>query len=167
MFKDIKIGQGYDSHRLEEGRILVLGGVTIPYHKGCIAHSDGDVFIHALCDALLGALALGNIGTFFPDNENEWKNADSKIILKKTVELVHQQGYVIHNVDSTIIIEKPKITPFVITMQTVLAELLQIPQSSLSIKPKSNEKMDAVGNEEGVVALVNVLLISGDESHQY
>jgi len=167
MFKDIKIGQGYDSHRLEEGRILVLGGVTIPYHKGCIAHSDGDVFIHALCDAMLGALALGNIGTFFPDNENEWKNADSKIILKKTVELVHQQGYVIHNVDSTIIIEKPKITPFVITMQTVLAELLQIPQSSLSIKPKSNEKMDAVGNEEGVVALVNVLLISGDESHQY
>jgi 2-C-methyl-D-erythritol 2,4-cyclodiphosphate synthase len=159
MCRDIRIGQGYDSHRLEEGRMLILGGVSIPYEKGCVAHSDGDVLIHALCDALLGALALGNIGTHFPDYESEWKNADSKIILKKVVELIQQQEYTIHNVDSTIIIEKPKITPFVSAMQTTLAKLLHISESSVSIKPKSNEKMDAVGKEEGVVALVNVLLL--------
>ena len=162
MCKDIRIGQGYDSHRLEEGRVLVLGGVTIPYEKGCVAHSDGDVLIHALCDALLGALALGNIGTHFPDNESEWKNVDSKIILKKVVELIHQQGYVIHNIDSTLIIEEPKMMPFVPAMQTTLAKLLHIPESSVSIKPKSNEKMDAVGNGGGVAAHVNILLIKNN-----
>jgi len=159
IFKDIRIGQGYDSHRLEEGRKLVLGGITIPYHKGCIAHSDGDALIHALCDSLLGALSLGNIGAHFPDNEDKWKDIDSKILLKKTVELIHQQGYVIHNVDSTIIIEKPKIGAYIAAMQSVLAELLYIPETSVSIKPKSNEKMDAIGNEEGIAAYVNVLLL--------
>ena len=159
MFNDIRIGQGYDSHRLEEGRKLVLGGVTIPYHKGCIAHSDGDALIHALCDSLLGALALKNIGTHFPDNEDKWKDVDSRILLKETVELIHQQGYVVHNVDSTIIIEKPKIGAYVTAMQSVLAKLLHISETSVSIKPKSNEKMDAIGNEEGVAAYVNILLL--------
>ena len=159
MCKDIRIGQGYDSHRLEDGRMLVLGGVTIPHTKGCVAHSDGDVLIHALCDALLGAAALGNIGTHFPDSESEWKNADSKIILRKVVELIHQQEYVILNMDSTIVIETPKMMPFVSAMQANLARILHIPESAVSIKPKSNEKMDAVGNELGVAAHVNVLLL--------
>jgi len=159
MCKDIRIGQGYDSHRLEEGRSLILGGVALPYHKGCIAHSDGDVLIHALCDALLGALALGNIGTYFPDSEEKWRNIDSKNILKKVMELIKRQEYVVHNVDSTIIIEKPKIGSYITEMQLALAELLHIPETSISIKPKTNEKMDAIGNEEGVAALVNVLLM--------
>ncbi len=159
MFKDIRIGQGYDSHRLEEGRKLVLGGVEILYSKGCAAHSDGDALIHAIADALLGALALGNIGMSFPDHDATWKNTDSKIILKKVVELVHQNDYVVHNIDSTIVMEKPRLNQSIPLMRTALSPILAIPESSLSIKAKTNEKMDAVGREEGVMVFVNALLI--------
>lgn len=159
MFKDIRIGQGYDSHRLEEGRKLVLGGVEISYSKGCAAHSDGDALIHAIADALLGALALGNIGMYFPDHDAIWKNTDSKIILKKVVEFVHQNDYVVHNIDSTIVMEKPRLNQSIPLMRTALSSILAIPESSLSIKAKTNEKMDAVGREEGVMAFVNALLI--------
>ncbi|HON18645.1 MAG TPA: 2-C-methyl-D-erythritol 2,4-cyclodiphosphate synthase [Salinivirgaceae bacterium] len=156
---DIRIGFGYDVHQLKEGETLILGGVAIPHSKGTVAHSDGDVLIHAICDALLGALSLGDIGNHFPDTKTEFKNISSTILLKRTMELVKEREFVVSNLDCTLILEKPKIAPHADSMKKVLAEILTIAPDRVSIKATTNEKMGYVGREEGVVAYATVLLI--------
>ena len=153
-----RAGTGYDSHRLEEGRKLYIGGVEIPHYKGCVAHSDGDVLIHALCDALFGAAGLKDIGSHFPDTDPQFQNIDSKILLSRTIALLHQQNWEINNVDSTVLLEKPKLSPYINEMIAILSSILQISPSSLSIKAKTNEKMGFVGQEDGIVAMVTVTI---------
>lgn len=154
----LRTGQGIDFHRLEKGRKLYLGGLLIPSEKGCVAHSDGDVLIHAICDALLGAAALGDIGHHFPDTSQEFKNIDSKILLKRTFGLIKEKGYSIINIDSTLCLEKPKIAAFIPEMRTILAGILETNTEDISIKATTAEKMGFIGREEGVVALASVLL---------
>lgn len=154
----LRTGQGIDFHRLEKGRKLYLGGLLIPSEKGCIAHSDGDVLIHAICDALLGAAALGDIGHHFPDTSQEFKNIDSKILLKRTFGLIKEKGYSIINIDSTLCLEKPKIAAFIPEMRTILAGILETNTEDISIKATTAEKLGFIGREEGVVALATVLL---------
>ena len=156
----MRVGLGYDSHRLAEGRKLVLGGVEIPFEKGCVAHSDGDALIHAICDALLGAAGLSDIGSHFPDTDNQYKNIDSKILLAKVVKLLQQRGLKINNVDTTIIIEKPKMAPYHDAMVQTLAEVMGIEPTQLTIKAKTNEKMGFVGSGEGVVCFATCTLAS-------
>jgi 2-C-methyl-D-erythritol 2,4-cyclodiphosphate synthase len=153
-----RIGQGIDFHRLEEGRELWLGGIRIPHHKGCVAHSDGDVLLHAICDALLGAVALGDIGQHFPDTDDTYKNADSKILLQHCYALVREKGYWLVNVDSTLLLQAPKIRPYVAQMQTVIARTLHMSAADISIKATTAEQLGFIGREEGVVATANVLL---------
>jgi len=154
----LRTGQGIDFHRLEKGLKLYLGGLLIPSEKGCVAHSDGDVLIHAICDALLGAAALGDIGHHFPDTSQEFKNIDSKILLKRTFGLVKEKGYSIINLDSTVCLEKPKIAAYIPEMRTILSEILETTTDNISIKATTAEKMGFIGREEGVVALASVLL---------
>lgn len=149
----MRVGLGYDSHRLAEGRRLVLGGVEIPFEKGCVAHSDGDALIHAICDALLGAAGLSDIGSHFPDTDSQYKNIDSKILLAKVVELLSQKRLKINNVDCTIVIEQPKMSPYHDAMVQTLADVMEIEPARLTIKAKTNEKMGFVGSGEGVVCL--------------
>ena len=156
----MRVGLGYDSHRLAEGRKLVLGGVEIPFEKGCVAHSDGDALIHAICDALLGAAGLSDIGSHFPDTDNQYKNIDSKILLAKVVKLLQQRGLKINNVDTTIIIEKPKMAPYHDARVQTLAEVMGIEPTQLTIKAKTNEKMGFVGSGEGVVCFATCTLAS-------
>ena len=156
---DFRVGFGYDSHKFAPGRPLVLGGVVVPFDKGLAAHSDGDVLIHALCDALLGAAALKDIGTHFPDTDEKYHQIDSKILLKNVVQLLSDEGWNVNNVDCTLILEQPKIKPFVDSMTSCLASILQIPVSRMSIKGKTNEKMGFVGRGEGVVATAIVSII--------
>lgn len=153
-----RIGSGIDFHQLAEGRELWLGGVNLPHYKGAVGHSDADVLLHALCDALLGALALGDIGTHFPDTDNAYKNIDSKILLQKTVDLISERGYKVVNADTTICLEVPKIKPYITAMQTVIASILGISVQEISIKATTTEKMGFAGREEGVVAYATVLL---------
>lgn len=153
-----RIGSGIDFHQLAEGRELWLGGVSLPHYKGAVGHSDADVLLHALCDALLGALALGDIGTHFPDTDNAYKNIDSKILLQKTVDLISERGYKVVNADTTICLEVPKIKPYITAMQTVIASILGISVQEISIKATTTEKMGFAGREEGVVAYATVLL---------
>lgn len=148
----IRVGFGFDVHRLVEGRELWLGGVRIPHSVGALGHSDADVLLHALCDALLGAAALGDIGQHFPDSDARWKGADSKVLLKAVVGLLHQKGWSVGNVDCTLILERPKIMPHVPAMRAVIAPLLGIDPDAVSIKATTNEKMGFVGREEGVAA---------------
>jgi len=154
----LRTGQGIDFHRLEKGLKLYLGGLLIPSEKGCVAHSDGDVLIHAICDALLGAAALGDIGHHFPDTSQEFKNIDSKILLKRTFQLLKEKGYSIINIDSTVCLEKPKIAAYIPEMRTILSEILETTTDDISIKATTAEKMGFIGREEGVVALASVLL---------
>ena len=154
----MRVGLGYDSHRLAEGRRLVLGGVEIPFEKGCVAHSDGDALIHAICDALLGAAGLSDIGSHFPDTDSQYKNIDSKILLTKVVELLKRKGMKINNVDATIVIEQPKMAPYHDAMVKTLADVMGIETSRLTVKAKTNEKMGFVGSGEGVVCLVTCTL---------
>lgn len=154
----MRIGSGVDFHQLVEGRDLWLGGVKIPHTKGALGHSDADVLLHAICDALLGALALGDIGTHFPDTDAAYKNIDSKILLQKTVELIGRQGYSIVNIDSTLCLEAPKIKPYVTQMQQTIAEICGISIKDISIKATTTEKMGFVGRQEGLVAYATVLL---------
>jgi 2-C-methyl-D-erythritol 2,4-cyclodiphosphate synthase len=154
----IRIGQGIDFHRLEKGLALCLGGINIPSEKGCIAHSDGDVLLHALCDALLGAAGLRDIGYYFPDSEPEFKNIDSKILLKRTYVLVRGKGYILENIDSTVCLEKPKISPYIPEMQTVISDILETSAENISIKATTTEKLGFTGREEGVVAIAVVML---------
>ena len=155
---DFRIGNGYDVHRLEEGLVLTLGGVQIPHTKGCVAHSDGDVLIHALCDALLGALALGDIGHHFPDTSDEFAGIDSKILLRRTYDMVQARGWSLVNADMTLLLQAPKIAPYVETMRETLAMVLGVSVDSVSIKATTGERLGFVGREEGVEAFASVLI---------
>jgi 2-C-methyl-D-erythritol 2,4-cyclodiphosphate synthase len=154
----LRIGQGVDFHQLVEGRDLFIGGVQIPYHKGALGHSDADVLLHAICDALLGALCLGDIGFHFPDTSSEFKNIDSKILLKRTAELIAAEGYHVINIDATLCLEAPKIKPYVAQMQTTIAGILGLTDRDVSIKATTTEKMGFVGRGEGLVAYASCLL---------
>ena len=155
---DFRIGQGYDVHRLAEGETLWLGGVLIPHSKGTVAHSDGDVLIHAICDAMLGALKLRDIGTHFPDTAAEFKNIDSKILLKKSYELVKQKGYEIVNIDSTVQAQQPKLKPHIPAMEQCMADVLEIDVDRVSVKATTTEKLGFEGREEGMSVNAVVLL---------
>ncbi|MBR5033861.1 MAG: 2-C-methyl-D-erythritol 2,4-cyclodiphosphate synthase [Bacteroidales bacterium] len=155
---DFRIGNGYDVHRLAEGLKLTLGGVGIPHAKGCVAHSDGDVIIHALCDALLGALALGDIGHHFPDTSDEFKGIDSKILLRRTYDMVCERGYALVNADITLLLQAPKIAPYVEQMRETLALVMGVPVDAVSIKATTTERLGFTGREEGVEAYAAVLL---------
>jgi 2-C-methyl-D-erythritol 2,4-cyclodiphosphate synthase len=155
---NFRTGFGFDVHRLESGMDFILGGIKITHSKGCVAHSDGDVLIHAICDALLGAANLRDIGHHFPDTDDSWKNADSKIILKKTIELVRDKNYEISNIDSTIVLQKPKVSKYIPEMQQTLSEVLGITTDQISIKATTSEKLGFEGREEGVSAYANVLI---------
>ncbi len=153
-----RIGQGIDFHQLVAGRELWLGGVKIPHDKGALGHSDADVLLHAICDAMLGALALGDIGTHFPDTSGEFKDIDSKILLRRTLELVSGKGYRVVNVDATLCLERPKIKPYVDEMRKVIAAILQVNPGDVSVKATTTEKMGFAGREEGLMACASVLL---------
>lgn len=148
----IRIGYGYDTHRLVEGRKLILGGVEIAHHTGLLGHSDADVLLHAICDALLGAANLRDIGFHFADTDPQFKNIDSKILLSETYQLVKAKGYILGNIDATIVAEKPKINPHIPEMQEIIAQILETNKDNISIKATTNEKMDAPGREESMVA---------------
>jgi len=156
----IRIGNGFDVHRLEEGCDLWLGGVLVPHTKGCVAHSDGDVVIHAICDALLGAANLRDIGVHFPDTDKTYKNIDSKLLLAKTMELVRSAGYEIGNIDTVVCLEKPKIKELIPAMQETLAKVMNIAANQLSIKATTCEKLGFVGREEGIAVYAVALLQS-------
>ena len=155
---NIRIGQGIDFHQLQEGLDLWLGGVKIPSEKGCVAHSDGDVLLHAVCDALLGAAGQKDIGFFFPDTNNEFRNIDSKILLERSYEIVKSLGFRLINIDSTICLEKPKISPFIDQMRKVIADILETGTENVSIKATTTEKLGFAGKEEGLFAIAVVLL---------
>jgi 2-C-methyl-D-erythritol 2,4-cyclodiphosphate synthase len=153
-----RIGNGYDVHALAYGESLWLGGINIAHEKGTIAHSHGDVLIHAICDALLGALALGDIGKHFPDTDNSFKNIDSKKLLKKTYDLIASKGYQIVNIDSTICAQRPKLKDSIPAMCDCLSEILQLETSRVSVKATTTEQLGFVGREEGISAYAVVLL---------
>jgi len=153
-----RIGSGVDFHQMVEGRDLWVGGVKIPHHKGSLGHSDADVLLHAICDAMLGALCLGDIGYHFPDTNNDFKNIDSKILLKRTFDLITSKNYEVVNIDSTLCLQAPKIAPYISSMQQAIAEILQLDISDVSIKATTTEKMGFVGREEGLIAYASVLL---------
>jgi 2-C-methyl-D-erythritol 2,4-cyclodiphosphate synthase len=153
-----RIGFGIDFHQLVEGRELWLGGIKIPHNKGALGHSDADVLLHAICDAMLGALSLGDIGTHFPDNDLAFKNIDSKILLQKTFKLIQQKNYSVVNVDSSVCLEEPKIKKYADEMRIVIASILHITKDDVSIKATTTEKMGFVGRGEGLVAYATVLL---------
>ncbi|MBN8686773.1 MAG: 2-C-methyl-D-erythritol 2,4-cyclodiphosphate synthase [Chitinophagales bacterium] len=153
-----RIGSGVDFHQLAEGRDLWIGGVKIPHHKGSLGHSDADVLLHAICDALLGALSLGDIGFHFPNTDPAYKNIDSKILLEKSFALIRGKGYTVVNVDSTLCLEAPKIKPWVPQMQQTIAAILQLPDDAVSVKATTTETMGFAGREEGLMAYATVLL---------
>ena len=157
-----RIGSGIDFHQLVEGRDFWLGGILIPHTKGALGHSDADVLLHAICDALLGALCLGDIGVHFPDTSAEFKNIDSKILLARTYQLIQEEGYKLVNVDTTLTLEAPKIKPYVAEMQKVIAGILHVTEKDVSIKATTTEKMGFVGRQEGVVAYATALLQKAD-----
>ncbi len=147
---NFRIGHGYDVHRLQEGLQLVLGGVAIPHEKGFVAHSDGDVAIHAICDALLGAAAMGDIGLHFPDTADEFAGIDSKVLLRRVVALLTEQGYRIGNVDCTIRMQRPKLRPYIDTMRHTLADAMGVDDDQVSVKATTTEHLGFEGREEGV-----------------
>ena len=155
---EYRIGQGFDLHRLEEGRKFIIGGVEVDYEKGLLGHSDADVLAHSITDALLGALALGDIGTHFPDNDPQYKGIDSLILLKKAYELVKEQGYIINNLDNTIQAQAPKMKPYIPAIQKKLAKVLEIDESQISVKAKTMEGLDSVGEKKAVATQSVVLL---------
>jgi len=156
----LRIGYGIDFHQLVSGRDLFIGGIKIPHDKGALGHSDADVLLHAICDALLGAACLGDIGVHFPDTSAEFKNIDSKILLAKTYALIREKGYSIINIDSTLCLEAPKIKPYVAQMQQVIAGILSISINDISIKATTTETMGFVGRKEGLVAHATCLIQS-------
>lgn len=157
---DFRIGHGYDVHALADGLRLVLGGVEIEHTKGCVAHSDGDVAIHAICDAMLGALALGDIGKLFPDSDPRYKGIDSTLLLKEVVDVVKAKGYSVGNVDCTIAMQRPKLRPHIDTMRQRLADVIGIEIDRVSVKATTTEKLGFEGREEGVSTTAVVLLKS-------
>ena len=154
----MRIGNGYDVHRLVEGRELILGGVEIPHELGLLGHSDADVLIHAICDALLGAANLGDIGRHFPDTSDEFKGIDSKILLRRTHVLIRQKHYKIVNIDCVVMLEKPKVKDFIVEMQAALAKVLELDSDRVSVKATTTEGMSFVGKEKGVAAQAVVLI---------
>ena len=154
----IRIGQGIDFHQLKTGLDLWLGGVKIPSEKGCMAHSDGDVLLHAICDALLGAAGLKDIGYYFPDTDNKYKNIDSKILLKKTFDLIRQKGYSVNNIDTTICLENPKVSPFIQEMKKTISAIVETEPDDVAVKATTTEKLGFIGREEGIEAIAVVLL---------
>ena len=157
----IRVGLGYDVHRFEEGRDLWLGGVKIEYCRGLLGHSDADVLIHAICDAMLGAAHLRDIGYHFPDTSPEFENIDSKVLLKKTHQLVCEKKYKIGNIDATVIAQRPKLNPYIPKMQECLSSILEIDVDDISIKATTTERLGFVGREEGIAAEAVVLLEKG------
>lgn len=160
----MRIGHGFDVHRLGEGSFVTLGGVQIPFHKGLIAHSDGDVLIHALCDALLGACGLGDIGHHFPDTDLKYKGIDSRQLLRHVVSLINQHGWQLSNMDATIIAQAPKMAPHIERMETLLAEDLRVNIAQVNIKATTTEQLGFVGREEGIATHVVVLLSAYDRN---
>ncbi len=154
----VRVGFGYDVHRLVEGRELWLGGIKLEHTLGLLGHSDADVLIHAICDAFLGAANLRDIGYHFPDNSSEFKNIDSKILLKKTVDLIRQKGYEVGNIDATVCAERPKLNPHIPQMKKTLADVMGIDEDDVSIKATTTEKLGFVGTEQGIAAQAVVLL---------
>jgi 2-C-methyl-D-erythritol 2,4-cyclodiphosphate synthase len=157
---NFRTGIGFDVHSLAENRKLVIGGVLIPFEKGLLGHSDADVLLHAICDALLGALALGDIGKFFPDTDEKYKNADSKILLENTYKLIREKGYVIKNVDSVVAAQKPKLSPYINQMKEIIASILNTEIDCISVKATTTEKLGFIGREEGISAFATVLIYS-------
>ena len=153
-----RIGMGVDFHQLKEGRDLWLGGIKIPHTKGAVGYSDADTLLHAICDALLGALSLGDIGVHFPDTDHAYKNIDSKILLEKTIALIKSEGYSLVNIDTTICLQHPKIKPYTEQMRKVIAGIAGITEKDISIKATTTEQMGFVGREEGLTAHAVVLL---------
>ncbi len=153
-----RIGSGIDFHKLAEGRELWIGGVKIPHPKGAVGHSDADVLLHAICDALLGAACLGDIGVHFPDTDAAYKNIDSKILLQKTIELVKTEGYSVINIDATLCLQTPKIRAFVPQMKEAIATIAGVTEKDISIKATTTEQMGFIGREEGLMASATVLL---------
>lgn len=154
----LRIGNGYDVHRLTEGRKLILGGVEIPYTKGVLGHSDGDVLVHAIMDALLGALALGDIGQHFPDTDMQYKNIDSMLLLSKVKDLIYSKGYRVVNLDSIIVLQKPKVKPYIESMRNRIAEVMEMDLDQVSVKATTEEKLGFTGDESGVKSYCVVLL---------
>ncbi|MBO6068656.1 MAG: 2-C-methyl-D-erythritol 2,4-cyclodiphosphate synthase [Bacteroidales bacterium] len=153
-----RVGNGYDVHVLAPGYRLVLGGVEIDNSKGCVAHSDGDVILHALCDAMLGALALGDIGHHFPDTDAQYSNIDSCLLLSRVADLVAQRGWRLVNADITLLLQRPKIAPYIIQMREKIASVLKVDKDCISVKATTTEKLGFVGREEGVASYAPVLL---------
>lgn len=153
-----RIGFGFDVHQLKEGESLWLGGILIPHHKGTIAHSDGDVLIHAICDALLGSVHLGDIGTQFPDTSSEFKNIDSKLLLARTCELVREKGYAIANLDATLCAQQPRLRPYIPGMEKMLARVMKLEEDQVSVKATTTETLGFEGREEGISAYAVVLI---------
>ena len=156
---DIRIGHGFDVHALAEGLPLIIGGIKIEHTKGCVAHSDGDVAIHAICDALLGALALGDIGKLFPDTSAEFKGIDSKILLRRVCDVIYEKGYKISNIDCTIAMQRPKLRPHIDNMRQTMADVMGIDAERVSVKATTTEKLGFEGREEGVSVNAVALLI--------
>ena len=155
---NIRVGFGFDVHQLKEGLDFWLGGILVPHSKGGLGHSDADVLVHTICDALLGAANLGDIGRHFPDNDSKYKGIDSKILLQKVVKLIQNNGYEIGNIDSTICLQRPKIAPYIDQMQETLSKCMRIDKHQVSIKATTTEKLSFVGREEGVSAYATVLI---------
>lgn len=153
-----RIGSGIDFHQMVEGRDLWIGGILIPHTKGALGHSDADVLLHAICDALLGALSLGDIGVHFPNNDERYRDIDSKILLKHCMKLIQERGYKVVNIDSTLTLQEPKIKPFVAQMQETIAGICEVLTEDVSVKATTTEHMGFVGREEGLVAYATVLL---------
>jgi 2-C-methyl-D-erythritol 2,4-cyclodiphosphate synthase len=153
-----RIGFGIDFHQLVEDRDLWIGGIQIPHHKGAMGHSDADVLLHAICDAMLGALALGDIGLHFPDTDPAFKGIDSKLLLQRTYQLITEKGYRVVNIDSSLCLEAPKIKPYVKQMEQTIASIVGVQPEDVSVKATTSERMGFVGREEGLVAYANVLL---------
>ena len=155
-----RVGHGYDVHKLVEDRKLIIGGVEIPHYKGLLGHSDADVLAHAICDALLGAAALGDIGKHFPDNDDRYNDIDSLVLLEKVCELIRNKGYEISNVDSTILAQAPKLKPYIDEMRSKLAKVMKLDIDELSVKATTEERLGFTGREEGIAAHAVVLLMT-------
>lgn len=155
----LRIGQGFDLHKLVEGRKLIIGGIEIEHKKGLLGHSDADVLIHSIIDALFGALSLGDIGTHFPDNDTKYKDIDSTILLKKAIALVEEKGYKINNIDNTILAQEPKMKPYIPLMIKKLSELMNIEENKISIKAKTMEEQDSIGEGKAIATQSIVLLV--------
>lgn len=158
----MRIGFGYDVHQLVEGRKLIIGGIEIPHSKGLLGHSDADVLLHAITDAMLGAASLGDIGKLFPDTDMQFKDADSKLLLKESYRAVQEKGYIIGNIDATIVAEQPKFRPHIDRMRQVISDVLEIDIDQVNVKATTNEKMGYLGREEGIAAQAVVLLIKNN-----